>query len=132
MAYWLFAEAMLQGRPIEVFNHGDMKRDFTYIDDVVQGVTAALFTEGLDQYELFNLGNNRPEPLMDLIRYLGDALGIEPQMEMYPMQPGDVPVTYADIGKAGAKLGYRPGTPLQGGLQQFVDWFRGYQTDTNV
>ena len=127
MAYWLFADAMLKGHPIKVFNHGDMQRDFTYIGDIVQGVTASLFAEGLDPYELFNLGNNQPEPLMDMIRYLGDALGIEPQIEMYPMQPGDVPITYADIGRAGSKLGYRPSTPLQDGLQEFVDWFRDFR-----
>jgi UDP-glucuronate 4-epimerase len=127
MAYWLFSEAMLQGRPIKVFNHGDMKRDFTYIDDIVQGVVASLFVEGLDQYEIFNLGNNQPELLMDMIRYLGEALGIEPEMEMLPMQPGDVPITYADIDKAKAKLGYQPTTSLKDGLGRFVEWFKIWQ-----
>ncbi len=126
MAYWLFSDAMLKGQPIKVFNHGDMKRDFTYIDDIVQGVVAALFADGLEQYEVFNLGNNQPELLMDMIKYLGDALGIEPQMEMLPMQPGDVPVTYADIEKAKAKLGYQPATGLQEGLVRFVEWFKVY------
>jgi len=124
MAYWLFTDAMLQNKPIKVFNHGDMKRDFTYIDDIVQGVKASLFAEGLDQYEIFNLGNNQPELLMDMIQYLGDALGVEPQMEMLPMQPGDVPTTFADIGKAQSKLGYRPTTSLQEGLGRFVEWFK--------
>jgi UDP-glucuronate 4-epimerase len=124
MAYWLFAEAMLQGRPIKVFNHGDMKRDFTYIDDIVQGVLAALFADGLGQYEIFNLGNNQPERLMDMIQYLGDALGIEPQMEMLPMQPGDVPITFADIEKAKSRLGYQPTTSLKDGLARFVEWFK--------
>ena len=124
MAYWLFTEAMLKGQSIKVFNHGDMKRDFTYIDDVVQGVKASLFTDGLDQYEIFNLGNNQPERLMDMIKYLGDALGIEPQMEMLPMQPGDVPITYADIEKAQSKLGYHPATNLREGLGRFVSWYR--------
>jgi len=124
MAYWLFTDAMLEDRPIKVFNHGDMKRDFTYIDDIVQGVVAALFSDGLDRYEIFNLGNNRPEQLMDMIRYLGEALGIEPKMEMLPMQPGDVPVTYADIEKAKAKLGYVPTTSLSDGLSRFVEWYR--------
>ncbi len=126
MAYWLFSEAMLQGKAIKVFNHGDMKRDFTYIDDIVQGVLAALFADGLEPYEIFNLGNNQPELLMDMIRYLGDALGIEPEMEMLPMQPGDVPVTYADIDKAKTKLGYQPTTSLKDGLCRFVEWYRGY------
>jgi len=124
MAYWLFTAAMLKGRPIKVFNHGDMKRDFTYIDDIVQGVLAALFAEGLGQYEIFNLGNNQPERLMDMIQYLGDALGVEPEMEMLPMQPGDVPITYADIEKAQLKLNYQPSTGLRDGLSGFVDWYK--------
>lgn len=128
MAYWLFADSMLQGKPIKVFNHGDMKRDFTYIDDIVQGVKAALFTDGLEQYEIFNLGNNQPELLMDMIQYLGENLGTEPRMEMLPMQPGDVPITYADIGRAHAKLGYQPTTSLREGLGKFVEWFQGWET----
>ena len=126
MAYWLFTDAMLKGKAIKVFNHGDMKRDFTYIDDIVQGVMASLFTDGLEPYEIFNLGNNQPELLMDMIKYLGDALGIEPEMEMLPMQPGDVPITFADIGRAKAKLGYQPTTRLQNGLEQFVEWYKGW------
>jgi len=126
MAYWLFTEAMLKGRTIKVFNHGDMKRDFTFVTDIVQGVKASLFAEGLEPYEIFNLGNNQPELLMDMIHYLGDALGIEPQMEMLPMQPGDVPVTFADIDKAKAKLGYQPTTSLKDGLAQFVEWYKGW------
>ncbi len=124
MAYWLFTEAMLKGKPIKVFNHGDMKRDFTYIDDIVLGVKAALFADGLDAYEIFNLGNNQPERLMDMIQYLGDALDIEPQMEMLPMQPGDVPITFADIEKAKSKLGYQPTVTLKEGLARFVEWFQ--------
>ncbi|VGO14815.1 UDP-N-acetylglucosamine 4-epimerase [Pontiella desulfatans] len=127
MAYWLFSDAMLQGKPIKVFNHGDMKRDFTYIDDIVQGVKASLFADGLEPYEVFNLGNNQPELLMDMIQYLGDALGIEPQMEMLPMQPGDVPITFADIEKAKAKLGYQPSTHLKEGLTRFVEWFKDWK-----
>lgn len=124
MAYWLFSDALLKGKSIKVFNHGDMKRDFTYIDDIVKGVTAALFADGLNPYEIFNLGNNQPERLMDMITYLGNALGIEPQMEMLPMQPGDVPITYANIEKARVKLGYEPVTGLKEGLNQFAAWFR--------
>lgn len=127
MAYWLFSEAMLAGKAIKVFNHGDMKRDFTYIDDIVQGVTAALFADGLDPYEIFNLGNNQPELLIDMISYLGDALGIEPEMDMLPMQPGDVPITFADIEQAKAKLGYEPTTSLKDGLGKFVAWYREWK-----
>lgn len=124
MAYWLFTDAMLAGRSIKVFNHGDMKRDFTYIDDIVAGVLASLFSDGLAPYEIFNLGNNQPERLMDMIGYLGEALGVEPEMDMLPMQPGDVPITFADIGHAKNKLGYQPTTSLQDGLSQFADWYR--------
>ena len=126
MAYWLFTEAMLKGQAIKVFNHGDMKRDFTYITDIVQGVKAALFADGLEPYEIFNLGNNQPEQLMDMIQFLGEALGIEPQMEMLPMQAGDVPMTYADISHAQQKLNYSPTTDLKSGLSEFVEWYRAY------
>jgi len=124
MAYWLFTEALLSGRPIRVFNHGKMQRDFTYIDDAVAGVKAALFSNGLDPYEVINLGNNRPVELMKMIRILSDVLGVEPVMEMLPMQPGDVPVTYADITKAQTKLGYSPVTRLSEGLENFAAWYR--------
>ena len=126
MAYWLFTDAMLKGKPIKVFNHGQMERDFTYIDDVVAGVKAALFDGGLEPYEIFNLGNNKPENLMEMIRVLGDALGVEPEMEMLPMQAGDVPITYADISKAQAKLGYQPTTSMEEGLRRFVAWYKEY------
>ncbi|MEE9369562.1 MAG: NAD-dependent epimerase/dehydratase family protein [Pontiella sp.] len=128
MAYWLFSEAMLQHKPINVFNHGDMKRDFTYIDDVVQGVKGALFSDGLAPYEIFNLGNNQPELLMDMIQILGDELGIAPQMKMLPMQPGDVPITFADIHKAQHKLGYQPSINLKEGLGTFVEWFKDWKS----
>ncbi len=124
MAYWLFTEAMLKGEPIKVFNNGKMERDFTYIDDIVSGVKAALFADGLEPYEIFNLGNNQPENLMDFIQTLADALGVEPRMEMLPMQAGDVPVTFADISKAQRKLGYQPTTSISEGLSRFVEWYR--------
>lgn len=130
MAYWLFAEAMLKGHPIKVFNQGDMQRDFTYIDDIVEGVLAALFTDDLNAYEVFNLGNNRPENLMTMIRCLGEALEVEPRMEMMPMQPGDVPITFADIDRAQSALGYRPQTHLETGLRRFVEWFRPWRERT--
>jgi len=126
MAYWTFTEAMLKGKPIPVFNHGKMERDFTYITDIVAGVKAALFTDGLEPYEIFNLGNSKPENLMDFIRTLAGALGVEPKMEMLPMQPGDVPVTFADVSKARKKLGYDPSTPISKGLPEFVKWYKEY------
>jgi UDP-glucuronate 4-epimerase len=126
MAYWTFTEAMLKGKPIPVFNHGKMERDFTYITDIVAGVKAALFADGLEPYEIFNLGNSKPENLMDFIRTLAGALGVEPKMEMLPMQPGDVPVTFADVSKARKKLGYDPSTPISKGLPEFVKWYKEY------
>ena len=126
MAMWMFTKAMLAGKPIQVFNHGDMKRDFTYVDNIIAGVKASLFTGGLDPYEIFNLGNNNPENLMDMIHLLAGTLGVEPKMEMLPMQPGDVPATYADISKAHKKLGYTPHTPIAEGIPKFVKWYKEY------
>ena len=124
MAYWTFTEAMLKGQAIPVFNYGKMERDFTYITDIVAGVKAALFADGLEPYEIFNLGNNKPENLMDFIQTLAAALGVEPKMEMLPMQPGDVPVTFADVSKARKKLGYQPTTSMAEGLKTFASWYR--------
>ncbi|MCC7299724.1 MAG: NAD-dependent epimerase [Verrucomicrobia bacterium] len=126
MAYWLFADAMLKGRPIQVFNHGKMERDFTYIDDIVAGVKGALFADGLEPYEIFNLGNSTPENLMDFIKTLAAKLGVEPKMEMLPMQAGDVPITFADISKARKKLGYQPTTSMAEGLGRFVAWYKEF------
>lgn len=126
MAMWLFTEAMLAGRPIKVFNHGKMRRDFTYIDDIVAGVVASIESTSLDRYELFNIGHNHPEDLMELIRVLGESLGVQPAMDMLPMQPGDVPATYADITAIARKLGYKPTTPIREGIPRFVAWFRQY------
>lgn len=126
MAAWLFTERLARGEPIPVFNHGRMSRDFTYVDDIVQGVKASLFAPGLDAYEIFNLGHHHPEDLMGFIRILAAELGVEPKMDLLPMQPGDVESTYADIAKARAKLGFEPTTPLAEGLPRFVRWFRQY------
>ena len=126
MAVWLFTRAMLAGRPIQVFNRGDMQRDFTYIDDIVAGVTACIVHDKLEPYELFNIGNHKPERLMDLIRTLADALGVEPRLELQPMQPGDVPATYADISRIRAKLGFEPTTPIARGIPAFAAWYRAH------
>jgi UDP-glucuronate 4-epimerase len=126
MAAWLFTDAMLKGKPIQVFNHGQMQRDFTYVDDIVSGVIASMFNDGLKLYEIFNLGNHQPEKLLDMIGIIARELGIEPKMEMLPLQPGDVPSTYADIDKASDLLGFEPVTPLAVGLPKFVRWFREY------
>jgi UDP-glucuronate 4-epimerase len=126
MAMWQFTDAMLAGKPIQVYNHGRMKRDFTYIDDIVAGVLASLFREGLDPFEVINLGNHRPEPLLEFIALLGRTLGVEPKMEMLPLQPGDVPETFADIERARTKLGFEPTTPLSKGVPRFVEWYLDY------
>ncbi len=126
MAAWLFTEAMMRGQAIKVFNHGNMRRDFTYIDDIVQGVKASLFAEGLGQYEIINLGNHRSENLMDVIRILAESLRVEPKMDFQPMQPGDVPATYADITLARTKLAFEPRTSIADGLPKFVAWYQGY------
>jgi len=126
MAMWIFTERLFKRQPIPVFHHGRMWRDFTYIDDVVVGVRAALFREGLGSYEIFNLGNHRPEGLMDMIELLAREVGVPPVLEMLPMQPGDVERTYADIERARVKLGFEPRTPLSEGVPKFVRWFREY------
>ena len=124
MAMWLFTEAMGQGKPIQVFNHGKMQRDFTYIDDIAAGVVASMQVDGLDPYEVFNLGNHRSEELMHLIGIIEKELGVEAEKEMLPMQPGDVPATYANIDRARAKLGYDPATPIDVGVPKFVAWYK--------
>jgi UDP-glucuronate 4-epimerase len=126
MAAWLFTDAMLAGRPIQVFNHGQMQRDFTYVDDIITGVCGALFSDNLDRYEVLNIGNHRSEKLLDMIHILADALGVEPDMEMLPMQPGDVPATYADIDRIRTKIGYEPTTPIRVGMPRFVEWYKQY------
>ena len=124
MAIWLFADAMLKGEPIKVFNGGRMKRDFTYIDDIVSGVVSCVESPELGREELFNIGNNRPEELGRLIDVLAGALGVEPVKELLPMQPGDVPATYADISRIGKTLGYAPTTSIDAGVPEFARWFR--------
>ncbi|MBP7276206.1 MAG: GDP-mannose 4,6-dehydratase [Kiritimatiellae bacterium] len=126
MALWLFTEALRAGRSIAVFNHGRMRRDFTYIDDIVSGVCASLLRDGLDPCELFNLGNHRAENLMEMISILARELGVTPRMDMQPMQPGDVEATYADIDRARAKLGFEPTVSIAEGIPRFVQWYRDY------
>ncbi len=126
MAMWLFTEAMLQGRPIKVFNYGRMKRDFTYIDDIVQGVLAALMAPGLERYEVINLGNHRCEDLGRVIALLEKELKVKAQQDLLPMQPGDIPASFADIDRAREKLGFEPLTPIDQGIPHFVKWYLDY------
>ena len=124
MSPMLFARAILEGRPIEVFNHGDMQRDFTYIDDIVEGTLRVLDRPA--RYAVYNIGNHQPVALLDYIGLLEGALGRKAQLEMKPMQPGDVKATYADTAALKNAVGFAPSTPLAAGLQRFAAWFRQY------
>lgn len=142
MAYFLFTRAIFGSRPIDVFNDGRMKRDFTYIDDIVEGVVRVIgrvpspdpawsgaspdSATSYAPYRLYNIGNNNPVELMRFIRVLEDCIGQKAEMNMLPMQPGDVPATYADVDDLTRDVGFRPSTPLEDGLRQFVSWYREY------
>src|SRR5512146_517127 len=131
MAAWLFTEAILGGRPIRLFNRGAMRRDFTYIDDIVAGVLACLDRPPQDDgaappYRLYNLGNHRAEELRRFLAVLEQATGRKAEVELLPMQPGDVPATYADIAGAQRDFGFTPVTSIDEGLPRVVAWYRGY------
>jgi UDP-glucuronate 4-epimerase len=137
MAPWLFTDAILRGRPIAVFNHGDMKRDFTFIDDIVTGVLAALdhppVDDGLEKaggcrtpHAIYNIGNSRPEQLSHFIDLLEQNCGRTAMREMLPMQPGDMKTTFSDVSAIERDLGFRPATTLAKGVPKFVAWFRDY------
>ena len=130
MAAMIFTRAILAGEPIDVYNHGDMSRDFTYIDDIVSGVVAIAdrlpAPEGGVQHRVYNIGNHRPEPLLRFIEVLADALGRKPRMNLMPMQPGDVQATYADIEAIQRDYGWRPTTTIDEGLPKLVAWYRQY------
>ncbi|MFC4872839.1 NAD-dependent epimerase [Negadavirga shengliensis] len=142
MALFLFTKAMIENKPIQVFNYGEMMRDFTYVDDIVEGVirvidhppvpNPGLSSEITDPsiskapYKVYNIGNSSPVKLMDFIVAIEKALGIEAKKDMLPIQPGDVPATYADTTPLEKELGYKPDTSVEHGIQQFVDWYRHY------
>jgi len=142
MAYFLFTRAILEGRPIRVFNAGEMARDFTYIDDIVEGVVRVLDRPATADpdwspeapapgsscapYRVFNIGNNQPVRLLDFIATIEAALGREAVKDFQPMQPGDVTATCADIDALDAWTGYQPATPLADGMARFVAWYRDY------
>jgi UDP-glucuronate 4-epimerase len=142
MALFLFTRAILDGRPIDVFNHGRMVRDFTYIDDIVEGVirivdrpadpNPAFDAASPDPatsnapYRVFNIGNSQPTPLADYIEALEDALGKKAEKNYLPMQPGDVPATSANTDELDAWVGFKPGTSVREGVSRFVSWYRGY------
>ena len=124
MSPMLFANAILDEKPIPVFNHGEMQRDFTYVDDIVEGTLRVL--DRPQRYAVYNIGNHRPVGLLDYIAALERALGKKARLEMKPMQPGDVKATYADTTALARAVGFAPSTPLEQGLQRFADWFRQY------
>jgi UDP-glucuronate 4-epimerase len=132
MAAFLFARAMLAGEPIKLFNQGNLRRDFTYIDDIVAGVLAALDHPPADggpaapPQRIYNLGNSRSEDLRHFIEVLEQALGVKAKIDLLPMQPGDVAETFADVSRASAELGFNPSTPIDVGLPRFVAWYRAY------
>ena len=131
MAYFSFTRKIVSGEPIPVFNHGDMRRDFTFIDDIVDGVLSCLDrppggNENGKRHRLYNLGNHRPERLLDFIAALEAALGRKAVLELLPMQPGDVRETFADIGTSQRDLGFSPRTAIAEGIPRFVDWYRRY------
>lgn len=124
MAYFSFTKAILQGKPIEIFNHGNMKRDFTYIDDIVDGILAAMHRDG--KCEIYNLGHHHPEQLLHLIALLEKELGKKAEKILLPMQPGDVVSTYADITTSTVDLNFIPKISLEEGVAKFIDWFKRY------
>jgi UDP-glucuronate 4-epimerase len=142
MALFLFTKAILESKPIEVFNHGDMKRDLTYIDDVAEGVLRVLDKPAKpnpswlsDQpdpatssgpYCLYNIGNHQPVHLLRLIAVLEDALGKKADKHFLPLQPGDVPATYADVDELVQDTGFKPDTPIEAGVRRFVEWYQNY------
>lgn len=128
MACYLFTEAILAGKPIKVFNEGRMSRDFTYVDDVVGAVIAAVEQppERAGGHRLYNIGNHRPVPLLEFIEVIERALGRSAVKQMMPMQPGDMATTYADIEPARRDLGFEPLTPIGEGVPRFVEWYREY------
>jgi len=124
MSAFLFARAILDDKPIQVFNHGDMQRDFTYVDDIVEGTLRVL--DKPSRYAIFNIGNHSPVRLLDYIALLEAAVGRKAKLDMQPMQPGDVRATYADTRALQQAVGFAPSTPLQVGLERFAQWFRRY------
>jgi UDP-glucuronate 4-epimerase len=142
MALFLFTRAILEGRPIHVFNHGEMKRDFTYIDDIVTGVIKVLDrppkgnpawsarnpdpSTSRAPYKIYNIGNNSPVKLTAFIEALEKALGVEARKNFLPMQPGDVPATWADVDDLVKDFAYKPGMPVEEGIRHFVQWYKQY------
>ena len=144
MAYFKFVKAIEEGKPIDVYNSGEMQRDFTYIDDIIEGIVRVMYkppssqdrsnSEATDKppYKLYNIGNNKPVALKTFIEVIEKALGKEAKKNYLPMQPGDVPITYADVEDLMQDVGFRPSTSIEDGIAQFVQWYREYYTFVTV
>lgn len=131
MAYFKFARKIMNGEPIQIYNNGDMLRDFTYVDDIVNGIQNILCNPPKEDekgaiYKIYNIGNNKPVRLMDFIQVLEKCLGKEAVKEYYPMQPGDVYQTYADVSDLMRDFEFKPSTTIEEGLEKFVEWFKEY------
>ncbi|MCX8077061.1 MAG: NAD-dependent epimerase [Geminocystis sp.] len=135
MAYFIFTKNILEGKPIKIFNYGHMKRDFTYVDDIIEGVVRVMHKipqpspdnpQQKAPHRLYNIGNNQPVELLELVACLEKCLGIEAKKEFLPMQPGDVVITYADIDDLYQAVGFKPSTPLAEGIAEFVRWYRDF------
>ena len=124
MAYYLFTDKITKGESIPVYNHGNMKRDFTYIDDIISGTRSAM--EKNYPCEVFNLGNHKSENLMDMIGIIENSMGIKAKIDFQPMQPGDVPESFADIDKSTEMLSYIPTTDINEGIPRFIEWYKEY------
>lgn len=134
MAYWSFTERIMRGEPINVFNNGDMRRDFTYVDDIIEGVVAtvtrdAVFEDKDRPHKIYNIGAHSPTNLMDFIALLEKRIGKKADVRFEPMQPGDVYETYADVEKLKADYDFAPQTRIEDGLERFVTWYRSYHGD---
>src|SRR5215813_8092045 len=140
MAMWIFAKAIFAGEPIKLFNNGSMRRDFTYVDDVVESVSRLIdqpatadrqFSDASPDpaassapWRIYNIGNNRPVELLEVVRLLEERIGKKAKRELLPMQPGDVPATYADVDDLMREVDFRPATPIAEGIARFIDWYR--------
>jgi UDP-glucuronate 4-epimerase len=124
MALYIFTQKIVNGESIQIFNHGKMKRDFTYVDDIVQGTISAIMNNYV--CEVFNIGNHRSEDLMEMVRLIEENLGKKAKIEYLPIQPGDVPESFADIKKSTELLGYIPSVNISEGIKRFVDWYKKY------
>ena len=126
MAYFSFTNKIMAGEPIKIFNNGDMYRDFTYVDDIVKGIVNMLCNPPKDNYKVYNIGNNKPEKLMDFIETLENAIGKKAEKEFLPMQPGDVYQTYADVTDLIEDFDFKPSTSIAEGLGKFASWYKEY------